>query len=113
MNIVAQIITVFVALLHFCFLYFEMFAWTTIGPKKIYDFPKDLFPKTKEIAANQSFYNRFLASCLVWSLFITDVIWSKNAAVFFLFCVLITGIYGAFTVSKKISTKYSCHSCNY
>jgi uncharacterized membrane protein len=34
MNIVAQIITVFVALLHFCFLYFEMFAWTTIGPKK-------------------------------------------------------------------------------
>lgn len=102
MNIASQIIIVLVALLHFYFLYFEMFAWTTKGPKIFRNFPKDLFPKTKSMAANQGLYNGFLAAGLVWSLFISDAIWSKNVAIFFLVCVLIAGIYGAFTVSKKI-----------
>lgn len=102
MNVLSQIIIVLVALLHFYFLYLEMFAWTTKGPKIFRNFPKDLFPKTKAMAANQGLYNGFLAAGLVWSLFISDAIWSKNVAIFFLVCVLIAGIYGAFTVSKKI-----------
>lgn len=79
-----------------------MFAWTTKGPKIFRNFPKDLFPKTKAMAANQGLYNGFLAAGLVWSLFISDVMWSKNVAIFFLVCVLIAGIYGAYSVSKKI-----------
>ena len=35
-------------------------------------------------------------------LFITDVIWSKNVALFFLICVLVAGLYGAYSVSKRI-----------
>ena len=102
MSLFSQIIIVLVALLHFYFLYFEMFAWTTKGPNIFRNFPKDLFPKTKSMAANQGLYNGFLAAGLIWSLFANDDIWSKNIALFFLNCVLIAGIYGAFSVSKRI-----------
>jgi putative membrane protein len=54
------------------------------------------------MAANQGLYNGFLVAGLIWSLFITDVSWSKNVAIFFLSCVLVAGIYGAITVSKRI-----------
>jgi putative membrane protein len=79
-----------------------MFAWTTKGPKVFRAFPKDLFPKTKAMAANQGLYNGFLAAGLIWSFLIEDPIWSDNVAIFFLSCVLVAGIYGTFTASKKI-----------
>ena len=79
-----------------------MFVWTTKGPKAFKNFPKDLFEKTKTMAANQGLYNGFLAAGLVWSLFITDKLWSACIAEFFLICVAIAGIYGAYSVSKKI-----------
>lgn len=91
-----------IALLHFYFMYFEMFAWTTLGRKVFRNFPKDLFEPTKSMAANQGLYNGFLAAGLIWSLLIADPIWSKQVALFFLSCVAIAGLYGAFSVSKKI-----------
>ncbi|MCO6163065.1 DUF1304 domain-containing protein [Flavobacterium sp. NRK F7] len=102
MNILSQIIIVIVALLHTYFLWLEMFAWTTKAPKVFRNFPKELFPKTKTLAANQGLYNGFLVAGLVWSLFVSDVTWSKNIAIFFLSCVLIAGIYGAYSASKRI-----------
>lgn len=79
-----------------------MFAWTTRGRKVFKTIPADQFEKTKVMAANQGLYNGFLVAGLIWSLFITDVSWSKNVAIFFLSCVLVAGIYGAITVSKRI-----------
>ena len=102
MNLISQIIIVIVALLHLYFLWLEMFVWTTKAYKVFRNFPKDLFQKTKTMAANQGLYNGFLAAGLIWSLFITDVVWSNNIALFFLTCVAIAGIYGAYSVSKKI-----------
>lgn len=102
MNLISQIIIVIVALLHFYFLWLEMFVWTTKAYKVFRNFPKDLFEKTKTMAANQGLYNGFLAAGLIWSLFITDVVWSNNIALFFLTCVAIAGIFGAYSVSKKI-----------
>ncbi len=92
----------FVALLHFYFMWFEMFAWTTVGKKTFKKFPPDYFEKTKTLAANQGLYNGFLAAGLVWSLFITDETWSTNIALFFLGCVVVAGLYGAYSVSKRI-----------
>jgi putative membrane protein len=63
--------------------------------------PEEQFEKTKVLAANQGLYNGFLAAGLVWSLLITDTTWSKNVALFFLGCVLVAGIYGAMTASKR------------
>ena len=102
MHIISQLLIVIVALLHLYFLWLEMFVWTTKAYKVFRNFPKDLFQKTKTMAANQGLYNGFLAAGLIWSLFITDVVWSNNIALFFLTCVAIAGIYGAYSVSKKI-----------
>ena len=102
MNILSQLIVGFIALLHLYILWLEMFAWTTRGRKVFKNIPEDQFEKTKVMAANQGLYNGFLAAGLIWSLYITDVDWSKNIAIFFLSCVLIAGIYGAITASKRI-----------
>ncbi len=102
MPLAAKIIIGVIAFLHLYFLYFEMFAWTTKGPKIFRQFPKDLFPKTKSMAANQGLYNGFLAAGLIWTFFIENVQWQHYVAIFFLSCVTIAGIYGAFSVSKKI-----------
>lgn len=102
MNIVSQIIVGFIAFIHLYILWLEMFAWTTRARKVFKTIPADQFEKTKVMAANQGLYNGFLAAGLIWSLFISDVSWSKNVALFFLGCVLVAGLYGAFTVSKRI-----------
>lgn len=102
MILVAKFFVVFVALLHLYFLWLEMFAWTTKGPKVFRNFPKTLFEPTKSMAANQGLYNGFLSMGLIWSLIIQDSDWSMNVALFFLGCVAVAGIYGALSVSKKI-----------
>lgn len=103
MEIIAKTLIAFVALEHIYILYIEMFGWETAGKKAFKGaMPADMFKPTKVLAANQGLYNGFLAAGLIWSLFISDPDWTRNVAVFFLTCVIIAGIYGAFTASKKI-----------
>lgn len=102
MNILINIIIAIVALLHLYFLYVEMFAWETKGPKIFRQFPKDLFTPTKALAANQGLYNGFLAAGLIWTFFISNPTWKSNISLFFLGCVAVAGIYGTLTASKKI-----------
>lgn len=102
MTLAFKIITALVAIEHLYILWFEMFAWTTRGPKVFRGFPKDLFPKTKVLAANQGLYNGLLAAGLIWSLLIEDPQWSENVGAFFLGCVLVAALYGGFSASKKI-----------
>lgn len=102
MSILAMIVVGVVALEHIGFLWLEMFAWTTRGPKVFKTFPKDLFEPTKALAANQGLYNGFLAAGLIWSLFISDDDWQRNVALCFLIFVSVAGVYGAMTASKRI-----------
>jgi len=102
MHLIAKIIIVFVALIHIYILWLEMFAWMTKARKVFRTIPAEMFAPTKTMAANQGLYNGFLAAGLVWSLVITDAVWSVNVANFFLACVLVAGLYGAATVQKKI-----------
>ena len=102
MHIVIKILIGIIALLHLYFLWLELFVWESRGPKIFRSFPRELFGPTKQMAANQGVYNGFLSAGLIWSLFIQNSIWSKNVALFFLVCVAIAGIFGAFTVSRKI-----------
>ncbi|WP_397362025.1 DUF1304 domain-containing protein [Olleya sp. R77988] len=102
MDILLKIIIAIVAALHLYFLYFEMFAWETIGRKTFKSLPKEIFKPTKGMAANQGLYNGFLAAGLIWTYFISNPEWYSNIALFFLGCVVVAGIYGALTVSKKI-----------
>ncbi|MEL6658504.1 MAG: DUF1304 domain-containing protein [Bacteroidota bacterium] len=102
MPLLATIIIALVALFHLYILYFEMFAWESRGPKVFRQFPKEMFPKTKAMAANQGLYNGFLAAGLIWSLLIKNETWQQNVALFFLGCVAVAGIFGAATASKRI-----------
>ena len=103
MKILSALLIGFVALEHLYILWLEMFAWETAGKKAFKGALRDdLFTPTKTLAANQGLYNGFLAAGLIWSFFIQDEIWSFNVAAFFLTCVVVAGVYGAFTASKKI-----------
>lgn len=102
MQTLLQILIGLIALFHIYVLWMEMFAWTTVGRKTFRAFPKELFEPTKAMAANQGLYNGFLAAGLIWTFFIQDVEWRANVSLFFLGCVAVAGIFGAFTASKKI-----------
>jgi len=101
--IISRVFIAIVAIEHLFILWMEMFAWETTGKKVFRDaLPEELFKPTKGLAANQGLYNGFLSAGLIWSLFISDPIWQKNVAYFFLGCVIIAGVYGALVSSKKI-----------
>lgn len=102
MQLAAEIMIGIIAAIHIYIMWLEMFAWTTRAPKVFKTIPKDLFVPTKTLAANQGLYNGFLAAGLIWSLCINDHHWRFYVAIFFLTCVIVAGLYGAATASKKI-----------
>jgi putative membrane protein len=101
-NIIAQILTSLVAIEHLYILWIEMFAWETAGKKTFKTLPENLFKPTKGLAANQGLYNGFLSAGLIWSFLISDINWAVNIRLFFLSCVIVAGIFGAISASKKI-----------
>lgn len=102
MELLSKILIGLIALEHLYIMYFEMFAWETIGKKTFRSLSADLFTPTKGLAANQGLYNGFLAAGLIWTFFIADPKWSTNIAIFFLACVIVAGTFGALSASKKI-----------
>jgi putative membrane protein len=55
---------------------------------------------SKVLAANQGLYNGFLAAGLLWGVSLGAG--GTAVKVFFLLCVVIAGVYGAVTASRKI-----------
>lgn len=103
MTLITKTLIALIALEHLYILYMEMFAWETLGKKTFKGaLPNELFKPTKTLAANQGLYNGFLSAGLIWTFFIENQQWSTNIALFFLGCVAIAGVFGAFTASKKI-----------
>ncbi len=102
MNTITKIFIILITLEHLYFMYFEMFAWETIGKKTFKSLPEHIFKPTKGLAANQGLYNGFLAAGLIWSQFISDSDWSENIATFFLSCITVAGVYGAISANRKI-----------
>jgi len=101
MVLASQITTGVVAALHLYFLVLEMFLWTTPFGAKTFARSAEEMEQTKVLAANQGLYNGFLVAGLVWSLF-SDASIAYPIRMFFLACVVIAGVYGGATASKKI-----------
>lgn len=101
MRKIALALIALIAALHVYIAWFEMFAWTRVGPDVFDTFPPELFETTTQLAANQGIYNAFLAVGLVWSLFIKDAKWQFNIAVCFLGFVAVAGGVAAITVAVK------------
>ena len=98
MSLIANVLVALVALLHAYFLVLEMFLWTTPKGRKVFGTTPEFAEASKVLAANQGLYNGFLAAGLVWGLLRGDA----ATQLFFLACVLVAGLYGAATVSRKI-----------
>lgn len=100
MDIIALVLTGLVGLLHVYFCVLEMFLWEKpIGLKTFRNTPEKA-AETKVLAANQGLYNGFLAAGLLWGVLSGED--GTALRYFFLSCVLIAGVYGAATASKKI-----------
>ena len=98
MSTVALVLVVLVALLHLYFLVLEMLLWTRpLGLKTFRNTPEKA-EITRVLAANQGLYNGFLAAGLLYA----AVTGSREFALFFLACVVVAGVYGAWSVNKRI-----------
>ena len=78
----------------------EMFLWTKPAGRKIFGLKQEFAQQSAKLASNQGLYNGFLAAGLIFGLL------NENAAieiiVFFLSCIIIAGVFAAFTVSRTI-----------
>ncbi|MGA9335201.1 MAG: DUF1304 domain-containing protein [Rudaea sp.] len=100
MSLVADIVVGLIGLLHVWFLLLEMWLWDKpIGLRAFGQTPQAA-AATKVLAANQGLYNGFLAAGLFWGLSLGAP--GHEVKIFFLGCVLIAGIFGAATASRKI-----------
>jgi putative membrane protein len=100
MATVALVLIALVALLHVYFMVLEMFYWDKPLGLKAFGNTQQAATATKVLAANQGLYNGFLAAGLVVGLVMGDAGFAFK--LFFLICVLIAGLYGGATASKKI-----------
>lgn len=98
MTLVADLLVGLVAALHAYFLVLEMFLWTKPAGRSAFGLTQEFAEETKSLAANQGLYNGFLVAGLVWGLIDDNLAFT----VFFLGCVVVAGVYGAVTVSRKI-----------
>ena len=98
MSMLAQGLIVLVALLHLYFLVLEMFLWTRpLGLRTFRNTPEKA-ELTRVLAANQGLYNGFLAAGLLYAV----ATGSREFALFFLACVVVAALYGAWSVNKRI-----------
>jgi putative membrane protein len=79
-----------------------MFLWKTPRGLKTFGQTAQEAEATAVLAANQGLYNGFLAAGLAVSLVTHDAV-RTAFAIFFLSCVIIAGIYGGATVSRRIT----------
>ena len=100
MLLVANILVALVAILHIGFLALEMFFWDHPVGRKRFGMTPEFSKESATLAANQGLYNGFLAAGLLWSQWLG----ADGVAVarFFLGCVLVAGLYGGFTASRRI-----------
>src|ERR1700759_3838253 len=101
MALASQVLTGLVAALHVYFFVLEMFLWTSPYGQKTFGRTQAEQVASKVLAANQGLYNGFLVAGLVWSLVAGAPI-ALPVRVFFLICVVIAGVYGGLTASRKI-----------
>jgi len=98
MELAARILVGLVALIHVYILVLEMFLWRTDRVRSTFGTTPEFAARSATLAANQGLYNGFLAAGLIYGL----ISGSLAFQVFFLCCVIVAGIYGAATATRRI-----------
>jgi putative membrane protein len=102
MAVVAIVLAGIVALEHLYIMVMEMFLWTSSRTRRTFGTTEEFARATRSLAANQGLYNGFLAAGILWGLLYPDETTGYQIQAFFLVCVWIAAIYGAWTVKKRI-----------
>lgn len=100
MDTLTMIVIAAVAILHIYILILEMFLWEKPTGLRVFGLTPEKARISRVLAANQGLYNGFLAAGLFWGLWLGDN--GVAISIFFLSCVLLAGIFGAATASRKI-----------
>ncbi len=100
MQLAAQGVTLLVAVLHLWILVLEMFLWERPAGRRAFGTTAEFAKASKVLAANQGLYNGFLAAGLFWGL--ARGADGGDITRFFLSCVLVAGLYGGATASRRI-----------
>ena len=100
MDMAANIAVALVALLHLYFLMLEIFFWDKPLGRRAFGLTPEFAAASKALAANQGLYNGFLVAGLAWGLWLGAG--GTPIKVFFLGCVVVAGVFGALTASRKI-----------
>lgn len=90
---------ILVALLHVYFMILEMFFWDRPIGLKAFKLKLADAKVSKTLAKNQGLYNGFLAAGLFWAIF--NKPYFAEIALFFLICIAIAGLYGAYTTKTR------------
>jgi putative membrane protein len=101
MTALATILTALVAAIHVYIVVLEMALWTTPRGRAPFGTTPQAAEQTKVLAANQGLYNGFLVAALVLGL-VGPAEHRFAFSVFGLACVVVAGLYGAATVSRRI-----------
>ena len=101
MLLAAQILAGIVMLLHVYFVLLETVLFRTRGAK-VFAVPKDQIESRASAMSNQGCYNGFLVAAIALGLFWPEAAIARAFMVYGLVCVVIAGVWGAATVSKKI-----------
>ena len=99
----AAVAVLIVAALHVYFLVLEMFLWRKPLGRRTFRMTQEAADSTAVLAGNQGLYNGFLAAGLLWGLSGYGNVNGRAILTFFLLCVIVAGLYGAATVSRRIA----------
>lgn len=100
MELVANVVTALVGVLHVCILVLEMFLWTKPAGMRAFRLTPEFARASRVLAANQGLYNGFLAAGLLWGVYLG--VGGQPVRLFFLVCVFVAGVFGGVTASKQI-----------
>jgi putative membrane protein len=98
----AAVAVFIVAALHVYFLVLEMFLWRRPLGLRTFRMTQEVADSSAVLAANQGLYNGFLAAGLLWAWFGFGVVSGRGILTFFLACIIVAGLYGGATVSRRI-----------
>jgi putative membrane protein len=101
-RLAATVLIVLVAAMHLYFLVLEMFLWRTPYGRRTFGTTVEAAQSSAVLAANQGLYNGFLAAGLLWGVLSYGVIGGRAILTFFLICVIVAGVFGGVTVSRRI-----------
>jgi putative membrane protein len=98
---IATILVLAVVVIHVYIVVLEMVLWRTPRGMRAFGTDQAFADRSAPLAANQGLYNGFLVAGLVWGLLAGNPI-GFQVKLFFLACVLVAGLFGGATVSRRI-----------